>query len=160
MNKIYGIIVIFAFAGLLIPTTAIQTEAASDLDYMLIIAEKGKKYIKIKIDEMQNSNIEDWKDQKAVLEIYNKSAYEIDQLEDAIENGDVKSARKLFVSSMDKIKQISLLLNQIAINKAQEKETIAESMLDYSIKNKEQNLLQASYEESEQYEKASIIKTI
>ena len=122
MNKIYGIIVIFAFAGLLIPTTAIQTEAASDLDYMLIIAEKGKKYIKIKIDEMQNSNIEDWKDQKAVLEIYNKSAYEIDQLEDAIENGDVKSARKLFVSSMDKIKQISLLLNQIAINKAQEKE--------------------------------------
>ena len=42
MNKIYGIIVIFAFAGLMIPTSAMQVEAASDLDYMLIIAEKGK----------------------------------------------------------------------------------------------------------------------
>ena len=41
MNKIYGIIVIFAFAGLMIPTSAMQVEAASDLDYMLIIAEKS-----------------------------------------------------------------------------------------------------------------------
>ena len=49
MNKIYGIIAIFAFAGLLLPTSAIQIDAASDLDYMLTIAEKGKKYIKIKI---------------------------------------------------------------------------------------------------------------
>ena len=32
MNKIYGIIAIFAFAGLLIPTYAIQVEAASGLD--------------------------------------------------------------------------------------------------------------------------------
>ena len=51
MNKIYGLIVIFAFAGLLLPTTAIQTEAASDLDFMLKIGEKAQKYIKAKIDE-------------------------------------------------------------------------------------------------------------
>ena len=127
MNKIYGIIAIFAFAGLLLPTSAIQVEAASDLDYMLTIAEKGKKYIKIKIDEMQNSNIQDWKNQKIILEIYDKSAYEIEQLEEAIEKGDVKSARKLFISSMHKIKQISLMLNQIAVNKAQD-----DSLPDYS----------------------------
>jgi len=127
MNKIYGIIAIFAFAGLLIPTSVMQIEASSDLDYMLIIAEKGKKYIKIKINEMQNSDIQDWKNQKVVLEIYDKSAYEIEQLEEAIEKGDVKSARKLFVSSMDKIKQISLMLNQIAANKAQD-----EALPDYS----------------------------
>ena len=120
MNKLYGIIAIFAFAGLLFPTSAIQVEAESDLDYMLTIAEKGKKYIKLKIDEMQNSNIQDWKNQQVVLDIYKKSTYEIEQLEEAIENGDVKSARKLFISSMDNIKQISLLLNQIAENKAQD----------------------------------------
>ena len=126
MNKIYGIITIFAFAGLMIPTSAMQVEAASDLDYMLIIAEKGKKYIKLKINEMQNSNIQDWKNQQVVLDIYDKSGYEIEQLEKAIENGDVKSARKLFISSMGKIKQISLMLNQIAVNKAQD-----EALPDY-----------------------------
>jgi len=117
MNKIYGVIVIFAFAGLFIPTSVMQVEASSDLDYMLTIAEKGKKYIKTKINEMENSNIQDWKNQKVVLDIYDKSAYEIEQLEEAIENGDVKSARKLFVSSMGKLKQISLMLNQISENK-------------------------------------------
>ena len=126
MNKIYGIIMIFTFAGLLMPTSAMQVDAASDLDYMLTIAEKGKKYIKLKIDEMQNSNIQDWKNRQIVLDIYDKSAYEIEQLEEAIENGDVKSARKLFVSSMDKIKQISFMLNQIAVNKAQD-----EALPDY-----------------------------
>ena len=126
MNKLFGIIAIFAFAGLLIPTSVMQVEAASDLDYMLTIAEKGKKYIKLKINEMQNSNIQDWKNQKVVLQIYDKSAYEIEQLEEAIENGDVKSARNLFISSMSKIKQISLMLNQIAVNKAQD-----EALPDY-----------------------------
>ena len=74
MNKIYGIITIFAFAGLMIPTSAMQVEAASDLDYMLTIAEKGKKYIKLKINEMQNSNMQDWKNQQVVLDIYDKSS--------------------------------------------------------------------------------------
>ena len=120
MNKIYGLIAIFAFAGLLLPTSAMQVEAASDLDYMLNIAEKAKRYIKHNIDEMENSNTQDWKNRQVVLEIYNKSTYEIDQLSNAIKDGDVKSAREHFISSMSKIKQISQMLNQIAENKAQD----------------------------------------
>ncbi|MDA0756489.1 MAG: hypothetical protein O3C04_03975 [Crenarchaeota archaeon] len=120
MNKIYGMITIFAFAGLLLPTSAMQVEAASDLDYMLDIAEKAKRYIKQNIDEMENSNTQDWKNRQAVLEIYKKSDYEIDQLSTAIKDGDVKSARELFLSSMSKIKQISQMLNQIAESKAQD----------------------------------------
>jgi len=119
MNKIYGLLAIFAFSGLLVPTSAIQVEASSDLDYMLTIAKNAKDYIKIKINEMDNSNIQDWKDRGAILEIYDKSVDEIDQLESAIENGDVKSCRELFVKSMGKLKQISLMLNQIAVNKTQ-----------------------------------------
>ena len=120
MNKIYGILAIFAFAGLLLPTSAMQVDAESDLDYMLNIAEKAKRYIKHNIDEMENSNTQDWKNRQAVLEIYNKSTYEIDQLSTAIKDGDVKSAREHFISSMSKIKQISQMLNQIAENKAQD----------------------------------------
>ena len=120
MNKIYGIIAIFAFAGLLLPTSVMQVEAASDLDYMLKIAEKAKRYIKQNINEMESSNTQDWKNRQAVLEIYDKSANEIDQLSDAIKDGDVKSARELFISSMGKIKQISQMLNQIAETKAQD----------------------------------------
>ena len=120
MNKIYGIIAIFAFAGLLLPTSVMQVEAASDLDYMLKIAEKAKSYIKQNINEMESSNTQDWKNRQAVLEIYDKSANEIDQLSDSIKDGDVKSARELFISSMSKIKQISQMLNQIAETKAQD----------------------------------------
>jgi len=120
MNKIYGIIAIFAFAGLLLPTSVMQVEAASDLDYMLKIAEKAKSYIKQNINQMESSNTQDWKNRQAVLEIYDKSANEIDQLSDAINDGDVKSARELFISSMGKIKQISQMLNQIAETKAQD----------------------------------------
>ena len=120
MNKIYGIIAIFAFSGLLLPTTAMHIEAASDLDYMLTIAEKAKRYIKHNIDEMENQNTQDWKNRQAVLEIYNKSAYEIDRLSDAIKNEDVKSAREHFISAMGNLKQISQMLNQIAENKAQD----------------------------------------
>jgi len=75
MNKIYGIIAIFAFAGLLLPTSAMQVEAESDLDYMLNIAEKAKRYIKHNIDEMENSNTQDWKNRQAVLEIYKKRRF-------------------------------------------------------------------------------------
>ena len=120
MNKIYGILAIFAFAGLLLPTSAMQVEASSDLDYMLKIAEKAKRYIKHNIDEMENNNTQDWKNRQVVLEIYNKTAYDIDQLEAAIKEGDVKSAREHFISSMSKIKQISQMLNQIAETKAQD----------------------------------------
>ena len=137
MNKIYGILAIFAFAGLLLPTSAMQVDASSDLDYMLKIAEKAKRYIKHNIDEMENNNTQDWKNRQVVLEIYDKSAYEIDQLESAIKEGDVKSAREHFISSMSKIKQISQMLNQIAETKAQDA-----SLPDHSqiIKRYEMNL--------------------
>ena len=137
MNKIYGIIAIFAFAGLLIPTSVIQVEAASGLDYMLTIAENAKRYIKSNINEMENNNTQDWKNRQVVLEIYDKSAYEIDQLSSAIENGDVKSAREHFISAMSKLKQISQMLNQIAENKAAD-----EALPDHSqiIKRSEMNL--------------------
>ena len=137
MNKIYGILAIFAFAGLLLPTSAMQVDASSDLDYMLKIAEKAKRYIKHNIDEMENNNTQDWKNRQLVLEIYDKSAYEIDQLEAAIKEGDVKSAREHFISSMSKIKQISQMLNQIAETKAQDA-----SLPDHSqiIKRYEMNL--------------------
>ncbi|MED5275329.1 MAG: hypothetical protein VX997_00525 [Thermoproteota archaeon] len=137
MNKIYGILAIFAFAGLLLPTSAMQVDASSDLDYMLKIAEKAKRYIKHNIDEMENNNTQDWKNRQVVLEIYDKSAYEIDQLEAAIKEGDVKSAREHFISSMSKIKQISQMLNQIAETKAQDA-----SLPDHSqiIKRYEMNL--------------------
>jgi len=118
MNKIYAIFAIFAFAGLLIPTSAIQVEAESGLDYMLTIAENAKRYVKSNISQMDNNNTQDWKNRQAVLEIYDKSSYEIDQLSNAIENGDVKSAREHFISAMGKLKQISQMLNQIAENKA------------------------------------------
>ena len=52
MNKIFGILAIFAFAGLLLPTSAMQVDASSDLDYMLKIAEKAKRYIKHNINDM------------------------------------------------------------------------------------------------------------
>jgi len=113
MNKFYLLLTIFAFAGLMIPTTAIQTEAASDLDYMLTIAENAKSYIKSKIDKMENSD-------SRILDLYGQSSSEIDKLSGAIKNGDVKSARDLFVSSMSKLKQVSLMLNQLEENKSQD----------------------------------------
>ena len=113
MNKIYGIIAIFAFAGLLLPTSVMQVEASSDLDYMLKIAENAKSYIKLKIDKMDNSN-------SRILDMYGQSNSEINKLSVVIKNGDVKSARDLFVSSMSKLKQISIMLNQLEENKSQD----------------------------------------
>lgn len=129
MNKIYGIIAIFAFAGLLLPTSVMQVEAvSSDLQYMLTIAKNAQNYIKTKIDEMENSNIQDWKDRRSVLEIYKESESELDKLSESVENGDVKSSREHFLLTMGKIKQISQMLNQIAENKSQR-----EIATDYSL---------------------------
>ena len=143
MNKIYGIIVIFAFAGLMLPTSAMQVEAASDLDYMLKIAQNAKHYIKQNIDELESSNIQDWKDRNAVLDIYDQSSYKIDQLSTAIKKGDVKSSRELFISSMGNLKQISLMLNQIAANQPISKTEMENKVLvDYTqtIKRYEMNI--------------------
>jgi len=109
MNKIYGIFVIFAFSGLLLPTSVMSSDAASDLDYMLTIAKNADNYIKSKIDKMENSD-------SRILDLYGQTSDEINKLSSAIKDGDVKSARELFISSMSKLKQISLMLNQIAKN--------------------------------------------
>ena len=115
MNKFYGILALFAIIGLLLPTTVMTTEAASDLDYMLTITENAKTYIKSKIDKMDNSDAR-------ILDLYGQSSSEINKLSVAIKYGDVKSARELFVSSMSKLKQISIILNQIDVGKAEESE--------------------------------------
>ncbi len=113
MNKFYGILTLFAMSGLLLPTAMMTTEAASDLNYMLTITENAKSYIKSKIDKMENSD-------SRILDLYGQSNEEIDKLSVAINTGDVKSARDLFVSSMGKLKQISHMLNQLEASKSQE----------------------------------------
>ena len=113
MNKFYGILTLFAMSGLLLPTAMMTTEAASDLNYMLTITENAKSYIKSKIDKMENSD-------SRILDLYGQSNEEIDKLSVAIKNGDVKSARDLFVSSMGKLKQVSHMLNQLEASKSQE----------------------------------------
>tara|TARA_Y100000590_G_scaffold13524_1_gene16327 strand:+ start:843 stop:1904 length:1062 start_codon:yes stop_codon:yes gene_type:complete len=113
MNKFFGILALFAISGLMIPTTVMTTEATSDLDYMLTITENAKSYIKSKIDKMENSN-------SRILDLYGQSNSEIDKLSAAIKNGDVKSARELFVSSMGKLKQVSFMLNQLESSKSQD----------------------------------------
>lgn len=100
-------------SGLLLPTAMMTTEAASDLNYMLTITENAKSYIKSKIDKMENSD-------SRILDLYGQSNEEIDKLSVAIKNGDVKSARDLFVSSMGKLKQVSHMLNQLEASKSQE----------------------------------------
>tara|TARA_Y100000590_G_scaffold430825_1_gene544915 strand:+ start:656 stop:1717 length:1062 start_codon:yes stop_codon:yes gene_type:complete len=113
MNKFFGILVLFAISGLMLPTTVMTTEAASDLDYMLTIAENAKSYIKSKIDKMENSN-------SRILDLYGQSNSEIDKLSAAIKNEDTKLARELFVSSMGKLKQVSFMLNQLDVSKSQD----------------------------------------
>jgi hypothetical protein len=113
MNKFFGILALFAISGLLLPTTVMTTEAASNQDYMLTIAENAKSYIKSKIDKMDNSD-------SRILDLYGQSNAEINKLSVAIDSGDVKSARDLFVSSMSKLKQVSVMLNQLEETKSQD----------------------------------------
>jgi len=113
MNKFFAILALFAISGLLLPTTVMTTEAASNQDYMLTIAENAKSYIKSKIDKMSNSD-------SRILDLYGQSNAEINKLSVAINNGDVKSARDLFVSSMSKLKQVSVMLNQLEETKSQD----------------------------------------
>ena len=113
MNKFFGILALFAISGLLLPTTVMTTDAASNQDYMLTIAENAKSYIKSKIDKMENSD-------SRILDLYGQSNAEINKLSVAINTGDVKSARDLFVSSMSKLKQVSVLLNQLEETKSQD----------------------------------------
>ena len=117
MNKIYVIFVMFAISGLLFANVPIPSHAASNLDYMLTIAEKAKTWCKSEIEARESV------DQK-ILDLYLQSISEVDKLGLAIDRNDVKSARDHFVSSMQKMKEISLMFNQLEISEADPKSVI------------------------------------
>ena len=112
MNKIYTVLVIFAIGGLLFANIPTPGNATSNLDYMLVIAENAKKYCKSEIEARENIDPE-------ILELYLQSISEIDKLTSAINANDVKSAREHFVLSMQNMRQISLMINEIEIDEAQ-----------------------------------------
>ena len=106
MNKIYSIFVIIAIGGLLFANVPVPTSAASNLEYMLSIAENGQKFCKSEIEARESVPPE-------ILELYRQSLLNIENLSSAIDANDVKSAREHFVSSMQKIKEISLMISQL-----------------------------------------------
>ena len=106
MNKIYSIFVIVAIGGLLFANVPVATSAASNLEYMLSIAENGQKFCKSEIEARESVPPE-------ILELYRQSLLNIENLSSAIDANDVKSAREHFVSSMQKIKEISLMISQL-----------------------------------------------
>ena len=112
MNKFYAILVVFAISGLLFANVPVETKAASNLDYMLTIAENAKKYCKSGIEARENVSQE-------ILDLYLKSLSDVDKLESAIDANDVKNAREYFISSMQKMRQISLALNELEIEDVQ-----------------------------------------
>ena len=54
MNKLYLILVVFAFSGLLFANIPAPSYAASDLYYMLTIAENANRYCKSQIEIKTN----------------------------------------------------------------------------------------------------------
>ena len=112
MNKFYAILVMFAISGLLFANVPVETKAASNLDYMLTIAENAKKYCKSGIEARENVSQE-------ILDLYLKSLSDVDKLESAIDANDVKNAREYFISSMQKMRQISLALNELEVEDVQ-----------------------------------------
>ena len=57
MNKIFAILAIFAVGGLLFANVPVETKAASNLDYMLTIAENAKKYCKSGIEAVSYTHL-------------------------------------------------------------------------------------------------------
>ena len=105
MNKLYLILVVFAFSGLLFANMPTPSNAASDLNYMLTIAENANRYCKSQIETKTNLDPQ-------IIALYGQSISEIDKLASAIELSDVKSAREYFVSSMQKMGKLSIMLSQ------------------------------------------------
>ena len=105
MNKLYLILVVFAFSGLLFANIPAPSNAASDLNYMLTIAENANRYCKSQIEIKTNLD-------PKIITPYDQSISEIDKLTSAIEINDVKSAREYFVSSMQKMGKLSIMLSQ------------------------------------------------
>ena len=114
MNKIFAILAIFAVGGLLFANVPVPTNATSNLDYMLSIAENGQKFCKSEIEARDSVPPE-------ILDLYRQSMLDIEKLSSAIDANDVKSAREHFVSSMQKIKQISLMISQLESSAAESK---------------------------------------
>jgi len=112
MNKFYAILLMFAIGGLLFANIPVESKAASNLDYMLTIAENAKKYCKSGIEARENVSQE-------ILDLYLQSLSDVDKLESAIDANDVKTAREYFISSMQKMRQISLALNELEVSDVQ-----------------------------------------
>ena len=120
MNKFYIIFVILTITSLLFANIPAPSNAASNLDYMLTIAENAKKYCKSEIEARETV-------EPKMKELYLQSISEVDKLASAIDANDVKSAREHFVSAMQKMRQISLMINELEIAEAENQPSIARS---------------------------------
>ena len=118
MNRIYTIFVMFAISSLLVASVPLPSDAASNLNYMLTIAENAKKYCKSEIEARDTV-------EPKMKELYLQSISEVDKLASAIDANDVKSAREHFVSAMQKMRQISLMINELEIVEAENQPSIA-----------------------------------
>ena len=118
MNKIYIAFVMFAISGLLFANIPVPSHAAVNLDYMLSIAENAKKWCKSEIEARESVD-------PKILDLYLQSLSEIEKLSLAIDASDVSDARKHFVSSMQKMREISLMINQLEISEAESKLTVS-----------------------------------
>jgi len=112
MNRSYTICAIFAITSLLVASVPIPSNAASNLDYMLTIAENAKRYCKAEIEARETV-------EPKMKELYLGSISEVDKLESAISANDMKAAREHFVLAMQKMRQINLMINQLEIAEAE-----------------------------------------
>ena len=112
MNRIYATAAVFAITCLLAASVPTPSNASSNLDYMLTIAENAQKYCKSEIEARDTIEPE-------MKELYLQSISQIDKLESAIDANDVKSAREHFVSAMQKMRQITLMINQLEVVEAE-----------------------------------------
>ena len=112
MNRIYATAAVFAITCLLAASVPTPSNASSNLDYMLTIAENAQKYCKSEIEARDTIEPE-------MKELYLQSISQIDKLESAIDANDVKSAREHFVSAMQKMRQITLMINQLEVAEAE-----------------------------------------
>jgi len=112
MNRIYATAAIFAITCLLAASVPTPSNALSNLDYMLTIAENAQKYCKSEIEARDTV-------EPKMKELYLQSISQIDKLESAVDANDVKSAREHFVSAMQKMRQITLMINQLEVAEAE-----------------------------------------
>ena len=120
MNRTYTTITILAIASLLTATLPVQSNAAPNLDYMVTIAENAKKYCKSEIEAREAVEPE-------MKELYLQSISEINKLKLAIDASDTKSARDHFVSAMQKMRQITLMINELEIAEARDQTPITKN---------------------------------